>query len=73
MLGRLLRESRCAAGMSQREVAKLLGRTQAYIWKIESGVQHIDIATLFDLAKIIDQTPEDLISKLRSELPISRS
>jgi len=72
MLGRLLRESRLASGLSQREVAKVLGRTQSYIWKIEVGAQHIDIATLFDLASLFGQNPEELVSRLRSELTTNR-
>lgn len=68
LLGRIIREAREEAGLTQRDLAKKLGRAQAFVWKVETGFQHIDIPTLFDLASFVGKTPEELISKLRSEL-----
>ena len=68
LLGHILRESREAAGLSQRQMAEKLNRTQAYIWKIEGGFQHVDIPTLLDIASITGREPEDIISQLRSKL-----
>ena len=47
-----LREARKEAGLDQKEVAKLLGRTQSYISKIESGQRRIDIVQIKGFAKI---------------------
>jgi transcriptional regulator with XRE-family HTH domain len=49
-LGGLLRELRESQGLSQRELAKKLDRTQAFVWKVEQGIQHLDIPTLMDMA-----------------------
>lgn len=68
ILGKILREARDEAGLTQREVAAKLDRSQAYIWKVETGVQHIDIPTLFDLAVILGKEPNDLISQISSRL-----
>lgn len=47
-----LKKARKEAGLTQREVAQLLGKTQSYISKIESGQRRIDIVQLKKLAKI---------------------
>ena len=47
-----LRRARKEAGLDQGEAAKLLGRTQSYISKIESGQRRIDIVQIKGFAKI---------------------
>ena len=47
-----LRKAREEAGLDQKETAKLLGRTQSYVSKIESGQIRIDVVQLKELAKI---------------------
>ena len=47
-----LKQARREAGMDQKQVATLLGRTQSHVSKIESGQRRIDIVTLKELAKI---------------------
>ncbi len=47
-----LKKARERAGLSQEEVAKILGKTQSYISKIESGQRKIDIVQLKEFAKI---------------------
>jgi len=50
-----LKEARAEAGLDQRTVAKLLGKTQSYISKIESGQRRIDIVQLKKFAKIYNK------------------
>lgn len=45
-------KARQEAGLKQEDVAKLLGRTQSYISKIEAGQRRIDIIQLKEFAKI---------------------
>ena len=47
-----LKKARQEAGLGQEQVAKLLGKTQSYVSKIESGQRRIDIVTLKEFAKI---------------------
>lgn len=47
-----LKKAREKAGLDQKEVAKLLGRTQSYVSKIESGQRRLDIIQLKKFAKI---------------------
>ena len=47
-----LKKARQEAGLEQAEVAKLLGKTQSHISKVEAGQRRIDIVALKEFAKI---------------------
>jgi transcriptional regulator with XRE-family HTH domain len=47
-----IKKARIEVGLDQKDVAKLLKKTQSYISKIESGQRRIDIIQLKDFAKI---------------------
>lgn len=47
-----LKQARMDAELDQKEVAKLLGKTQSYVSKIESGQRRVDVVQLKRFAKI---------------------
>lgn len=47
-----LKKARKKAGFDQKKVAKLLGKTQSYVSKVESGQRRLDIVQLKEFAKI---------------------
>jgi len=47
-----LKTARQEAGLDQMEVAELLGKSQSYVSKIESGQRRIDVVQLKELAKV---------------------
>ena len=47
-----LKKARLEAGLDQVEVAKILGRTQPHISKIEAGQRRLDITQIKEFAKI---------------------
>jgi transcriptional regulator with XRE-family HTH domain len=47
-----LKKARNDAGFDQEKVAELLGKTQSYVSKIETGQRRIDIVQLKEFAKI---------------------
>ena len=49
---KLLKAARQEAGLDQKQVAKLLGKTQSYISKAESGQRRLDLIQLKQFAKI---------------------
>ena len=51
-----LKKARKEAGLHQKKVAKLLGRTQSYVSKIESGQRRIDFLQLKEHAAIYKKT-----------------
>lgn len=65
-MGGLLRELRESQGLSQRELAKKLDRTQAFVWKVEQGIQHLDIPTLIDLATVLGTSASNLLGTLEA-------
>lgn len=47
-----LKKARLEAGLDQMTVAQLLGKSQSYVSKIESGQRRIDVVQLKQFAKI---------------------
>jgi transcriptional regulator with XRE-family HTH domain len=47
-----LKKARKEAGLEQTEVAKLLGKTQSHVSKVEAGQRRIDIVALKEFARI---------------------
>jgi len=47
-----LKKARQEAGLDQKKVAELLGKTQSYVSKLESGQRRIDIVQAKEFAKI---------------------
>jgi len=58
-----LKKARAEAGLEQNEVAKLLGKTQSYVSKIESGQRRVDIVQLRKFAKIYGRDIKFFIKK----------
>jgi transcriptional regulator with XRE-family HTH domain len=63
---RLLAEERQRAGLSQQEVADLLGRPQTYVSKCERGTRRMDVVEFLKIAEVIGFDPLAFIKKLRS-------
>lgn len=53
-----LKKAREDAGLDQAEVAKLLGKTQSHVSKVEAGQRRIDIVELKEFARIYKKTVE---------------
>lgn len=52
LLVKQLKKARKEAGLNQEDIAKLLGKTQSYVSKIESGQRRVDVIQLKEFAKI---------------------
>lgn len=65
----VLIEARKAAGVSQEELARRLGRKQPFISLIERGVRRIDVIEFYAMARALGIEPEDLFSTLVRRLP----
>ena len=58
-------EQRRAKGLSQAQVAKVMGRHQPFIANIESGERRVDLLELMTIASIIDLDVHSLIDRLQ--------
>lgn len=58
-LARRLRAAREAAGLTQAEVARSLGRPQSFVSKTETGERRLDAIELAALAKLYGKDFED--------------
>lgn len=47
-----LKKARKESGFDQIEIAKMLGKTQSHVSKIESGQRRIDVVSLKEFARI---------------------
>ncbi|MDO8499874.1 MAG: helix-turn-helix transcriptional regulator [bacterium] len=47
-----LKKARKESNLDQRDVAKLLGKTQSFVSKIEAGQRRIDVVQLKEFARI---------------------
>ena len=45
--------ARHAAGLTQQELARKLGRPQSFVAKYEGGERRVDLVELFEIAKVL--------------------
>ncbi len=60
-------ELREEAGLSQRELAKKLGREHSFVGRFELGERRLDVVELYWVAKALDQDPESVTRDLMHE------
>ncbi len=63
-LRQLLRAVRQEAGLSQVQLADLLGRGQSYVSKIERGEQYLDVLEFIQWCRACNRAPEEVIAKI---------
>lgn len=60
----LLHSLRRDAGLSQVQLADLLGRGQSYVSKIERGEQYLDVLEFIQWCRACGRAPEEVIAKI---------
>lgn len=69
LLGSRIRDVRRAAGLTQAELASAMSLSRTSVTNIEKGRQHLLIHSLFDIARAVGGTPEELLSGLLPTAP----
>ena len=64
----MLRETRDKAGVTQVELAELLGRSQSFISKCERGESRLDIVQLREFCLALDTTLSDFVRRFEARL-----
>lgn len=57
-------EARNATGLSQRDFAKKLGRTNNFVWRIEAGERQVNVLDFIEIAKAAGVPPDELIRRV---------
>lgn len=70
-IGRIIRESRLAAGLTQLQVAETLGRPQQTIAAWEAGRSQPDANTLFDLFQVLGRSVDEAFGFQKNTPPLS--
>ena len=60
----LLRDIRREAGLTQTELARKLGRTQAYVSKYELGERRLDLMDLFAVCDAVEISPVEFVQRV---------
>lgn len=68
-LASFIQRKRTEAKLSQTAVARLMGKTQAYIAKIEQNGRRLLLDDFIDFAKAIKVSPEDLLREILASRP----
>ena len=61
---KLLKAARENAGLSQRETAQKMDRTQSFVAKSETGERRVDVIELIDFLRAYEVRPEKFIREL---------
>jgi transcriptional regulator with XRE-family HTH domain len=67
----LLTELRKERGLLQQDLADRLGRTQAFVSRVESGVRRLDLIELLDFLRAMDADPHAFIDRVLHPPPTS--
>jgi transcriptional regulator with XRE-family HTH domain len=65
----LLLAARRAAGVTQVELSKRLGKQQSFVSNVERGLRRIDVIEFFAIAIALGLDPQTLFADLASRLP----
>lgn len=57
-------EARNATGLSQRDFAKKLGRTNNFVWRIEAGERQVNVLDFIEIAKAAGVAPDELMRRV---------
>lgn len=64
-LSLLLRELREDAGLTQRDIARELGRAPSWVSDVETGQHRVTVVEFFELAEVLDFDPIVELSRWR--------
>jgi transcriptional regulator with XRE-family HTH domain len=52
------------AGLTQRQLASKLKRSNSFVWKIEAGERRVDLLEFVEIARCLNQDPLELFARL---------
>jgi len=64
----ILKRSREAKGLSQRNLSAKLGKMSSYIQKIESGERRIDVIEFLHICDLLETDEHSILKEIRAEV-----
>lgn len=56
--------ARKAAGLTQRQLAARLSRSDSFVWKIEAGERRVDVLEFLEIARALRVDPLKLLAEV---------
>jgi transcriptional regulator with XRE-family HTH domain len=56
-------EARHAAGLTQRQLAAKLKRSNSFVWKIEAGERRVEVLEFIEIARCLNADPAELLNR----------
>ncbi len=56
--------ARKAAGLTQRQLANKLKRSNSFVWKIEAGERRVDLLEFIEISRCLGQDPVQMFSRV---------
>ncbi|WP_459175966.1 helix-turn-helix domain-containing protein [Ewingella americana] len=60
----LLKKARQAKGMTQVELAEMLGKPQSFVAKFENGERRLDVVEFAHIARLLEVSPLETLNKI---------
>ncbi|MGH8294241.1 MAG: helix-turn-helix domain-containing protein [Steroidobacteraceae bacterium] len=57
-------EARKAAGLTQRQLATRLKRSNSFVWKIEAGERRVEVLEFIEIARCLGQDPARMFARV---------
>ncbi|HEY3850301.1 MAG TPA: helix-turn-helix transcriptional regulator [Steroidobacteraceae bacterium] len=57
-------KARRAAGLTQRQLAAKLKRSNSFIWKLEAGERQVNVLEFIEIARTLGVKPTELIAEI---------
>jgi transcriptional regulator with XRE-family HTH domain len=57
----LLIAARRAQGLTQADLARCLGRSTSFVFRVEAGARHLDVAEFIVIARALEVDPYELL------------
>ena len=56
--------TRNAAGLTQRQLAAKLNRSNSFVWKLEAGERQLNVLEFIEIARILDVKASTLMTEI---------
>jgi transcriptional regulator with XRE-family HTH domain len=58
--------ARKAAGLTQRQLAAKLKRSNSFVWKLEAGERQVNVLEFIEIARVLNVKPSALMAEIEA-------